>query len=182
MHAVAVCGRLKDEIEEERLFEMSGEAKSTLLGAKTEALQAINVDHYQRFGPVGSAFALEVVGVYARHVVPKALVGQLVEPPVVLRQNRKDSVVGVDGPRLKNEPALCIDLESHPLVIPALLLQGEVVWCDSLPNPGEILGVAAVHDRSVLQMLIVEASGGKGDVAMIFSRSSRVIGRVVFSQ
>jgi hypothetical protein len=181
MHAIAIGGRLEAEVGEQLLLEMSGEAKSTLLGAKTEALQAINVDHHQRFGPVGSAFSLEVIGVGACHVISKALVGHLVEPSVVLAQDEEDCVIGVDGPRLKHEIAVGIDLVLYLLVIPARLLEGEVIRCDSLSKPGEILGVDAVHDGGVVQLLMVEASGGKGDVAMIFSRSARDIGREVFS-
>jgi len=181
MHADAIGGWLEAEVGEVGRFQVVSKSMRPLLGAKATGLQAIYVDHHQRFSDVLPTFSLEVIGVGACHVIPKATVGHFVEPTVVLAQDREDCVVRVDGPRLKNELALRIDLAFHFLVVPALLLEGEVVWRNSLPEPGEILGVAAVHYGGALQILIAEASGGKGDDAMILSRSSRVIGRAVVS-
>jgi hypothetical protein len=116
-------------------------------------------------------------------VVPVVGIPQFVEKSLALGQDRENSVIGVDWAWLKDEVAMLIDLVLALLVIPARLLQGEMVLGDALPNPGEVAaGFLGVYDGNWLTMLIVEESGGKRDEAMILCSSSSITGLARLSQ
>lgn len=161
MDALAVGGKLPAEVGE-GLSQVADEGKRTPCRAELSAFPHVNVDHHEGFRSVRSAFPLKVVGVGACDVVLVVGIPHLAEEALSLCQDREDFGVGVGEAWFQDVVALPIDLELALLVVPARLLEGEVILGGTLPEPGEIgpVGYGGGGEQLVLDCPSLEPRTG----------------------